>query len=106
MGEDRRRKRMGLEGLPVTSGDVYGFGEIRLFMRNSGDGGALACVWVALIALIVVAIWGSSLGLGALSVLLFAVAMWWTISKWRSWSAARRQMRRARARDQNGTEGS
>ena len=48
-------------------------------------------------ALAALAIWGRSVGLGFVSAVALALALRWTATKWRSWIAAQRQMRRIAA---------
>ena len=96
MSHDERRQRLGLEGLPVTDGDVWAFDAVRGAMRG-GDRGGLILAWVVGVALAALAIWGRSVGLGFVSAVALALTLWWTATKWRSWIAAQRQMRRIAA---------
>ncbi len=90
---------MGLEGLPITDGEVVDFDAVRAVMLSVGDLGALVVVWVVTVFLAALAIWARAVVLGGLALIAFAIATWWTWGKCRSHAAAVRQMRRADARD-------
>jgi hypothetical protein len=98
MADRGGRRRQGLEGLPVNADEVWAFDAVRSSMRG-GDRGALVLIWAGSIGLIWLAVWGGSVILGVLGAVALALALWWTLTKWRSRRDAERQMRRAAARE-------
>jgi hypothetical protein len=87
-----RERRRGLEGVPITDVEVWGFDAA----RGTSDLAGLALAWVLGVGTAGLAIWGGSPILGVFSfvVLVLALAVRRTVTKWRSWSEARRMMRR------------
>lgn len=98
MADRGRGRRQGLEGLPVNAGEVWAFDAVRSSMRG-GDRGALVLTWACSIGLVSLAVWGGSVILGAFGGVALVLALWWTLTKWRSRRDAERQMRRTAARD-------
>ena len=83
---------MGLEGLPVNDGEVYGFDIVRDITRNASDLTGLVILWAVAFGVAALALWGRSLGLGIFAAVAALAAGWWTVGKWRSWRDAHRQM--------------
>jgi hypothetical protein len=77
-----KNKRMGLEGLPVTDGDVWTFDLLRRGTLSDSTG--LVILWSVGLGTTGIAVWGRSWILGALAVVVVALALWWSHTKWRS----------------------
>jgi hypothetical protein len=91
-------KRMGLEGLPVSDGDVWAFD----LLRGGGwsDLTALVVLWCIGLGTALIAVWGGSWILAGTSATVIALALWWTATKLRGRADDRRMMRRVEAEEE------
>lgn len=95
MTDERPRRRQGLEGLPVSEGEVWAFDAARRMSGGGGgDLGGLVLLWVLALGSLALGVWGGSITLVVCGAVASAIATWWTVTKTRSHLAARRQSRR------------
>jgi hypothetical protein len=95
--DDRPHERFGLEGLPRSSEEIVSLDGARYFMRNTTDSVGLFILWAIVVAIAAAAIWGGSLLLGALDVIVLSLALWWSAVRVRRVKDARRMRRRVAA---------